>query len=599
MSIFSKWFGSKDKEEQREEIAEEEVCFRDAEQNEVLPDPKNLPEALRYVVNKWGLTYLQNRSLLNILNDFQVLKDMPAAKHIIQNMQANGYVEKISSITNWELESKSIASKYSNEFGAKEDIVLFLVQCIGYGLSLITDIPKYSEKPETPPNVFVEPQKQTSNLTPPKSSQQAAPQTTPKPATQQVPIRPYDPKLDLENYMYPTLNLLKDYISNDGLVSIKSVLNTFEFQSSQMELPCAIGKKENGEILLFDLSKAPHLMISGSSGMGVTVCYNTIITSLLFKKHPAEIKFVMIDPKKIEFSLYNPLKYHFLASLPDGDPVMTDMGRVSELILSISKEMDKRLNLFSDAGVRNIKDYNRKFCERKIIPVKGHGYLPYIVVLIDEYDIISATYGKVIETPLENISRNGRTVGIHMIISVQRAVGSVISAGIKTNIASRISFRVTSNNESRNILGIGGAEKLQKPGEMIYTNGVEICKARCAYIDGSEIDQINEFIEAQKSFNMTFELPDLNSQSYDDYLSDVDMKHLDPLFEDAASLIVMNQSGSTALIQRKFAIGYNRAGRLMDQIEKAGIVGPAKGSIPREVLIHDEYSLKKIIASLR
>ena len=365
-----------------------------------------------------------------------------------------------------------------------------------------------------------------------------------------------------------------------------------------MELPCAIGKKENGEILMFDLAEAPHLMVSGASGMGVSVFFNTIITSLLYKKHPAEMKLVLIDPKKIEFSLYNPLKYYFLAGLSDSDPIMSDMGRMSEVILSLLRLMENRLELFKDAGVRNIKDYNRKFCQRQLNPVKRHHYLPYIVVMIDEYDVISANYGKVIETPLENISRTGRTVGIHLIISVQRPVGTVISSGIKANISSRIAFRVTSVNESRNILGIGGAEKLQRPGEMIYTNGIDLVNSKCAFIDTEEIDRVNDYIGNQRGYNIVYELPpymvDVNTSTYD-----VDMAHLDPLFEDAARLVIFEQSCSTSMIQRKFAIGYNRADRLISQLEKAGVVGAALGAKPREVLIHDEYSLNNLLASLR
>lgn len=604
MSIFSKWFGSKEKEEQREEIAEEKVSFKEDSQDKVLPDPKNLAEALRYIVEKWGVDYLQNRCLLNILNDFQVLKDMPAAKHIILNMQANGYIEKISNISNWGLESKSISANYSNEFGAKEDIVSYLVQCLGYGLKLHNNKSKFEEIVEKTQNQFTDPttqpikfSPQNNNPMPVKKNPSLSLQSPSKP--QPIPQSPYDPKGDLEFYQYPTINLLDD-ISSNNIISIKSVLNSSDFQNSTMELPCAIGKKENGEILLLDLVEAPHLMVSGASGMGISVFFNTIIASLLFKKHPAELKFVMIDPKKIEFSLYNPLKYHFLAGLSDTDPVMTDMGRMSELVLSLYREMEKRLDLFKDAGVRSIKDYNRKFCERKLNPGKGHEYLPYLVVLIDEYDVISSYYGKVLESPLESISRTGRSVGMHLIISVQRPVGTVISAGIKANIVSRISFRVTSINESRNILSRGGAEKLQSPGDMIYTNGIDLFKSKCALIDLAEIGRINQFISSQQGFLTPYELanPDAGDSS-DSYLSDVDMAHLDPLFEDAARLVVINQSGSPSLIQRKFAIGFNRAGRLMDQLEKAGIVGAAMGSKPREVMIQDENSLKNLIASLK
>ena len=598
MSIFSKWFGSKDSEEQKKEIVEEMVSFKDPEPEKINSDPQNLPEAFRYVVNKWGADYLNERSLLNILNDFQVLKDIPAAKHILINMQANGYIEKIVQSTNWCLDSKSITVKFSNEFGSKEEIVAFLVQSIGYGLKLREDIPQYCEKEEVSRTQFTDPQSQTISFPPQQKNQQPTNNTPPKPTPSQAPIGPYNPKDDLPNYHYPTSDLLEDYISDPEIVSLKSIFESNEFQNTTMELPCAIGKKDNGEVLLFDLAEAPHLMVSGASGMGVSVFFNTIITSLLYKKHPAEMKLVLIDPKKIEFSLYNPLKYYFLAGLSDSDPIMSDMGRMSEVILSLLRLMENRLELFKDAGVRNIKDYNRKFCQRQLNPVKRHHYLPYIVVMIDEYDVISANYGKVIETPLENISRTGRTVGIHLIISVQRPVGTVISSGIKANISSRIAFRVTSVNESRNILGIGGAEKLQRPGEMIYTNGIDLVNSKCAFIDTEEIDRVNDYIGNQRGYNIVYELPpymvDVNTSTYD-----VDMAHLDPLFEDAARLVIFDQSCSTSMIQRKFAIGYNRADRLISQLEKAGVVGAALGAKPREVLIHDEYSLNNLLASLK
>ena len=594
MSIFSKWFCSRNNEEQKNVI--EEINKR--MHNEVIPDPQNLPEAFRYVVEKWGADCLLNRSLLNILNDFQVLKEIPAAKHILLNMQANGYIEKIGKSSNWSLDSKSIAAKFSNEFGAKEEIVVFLVRSIGYGLKLSEEIPQYCEKNEVSQTQYTDPQSHPIKFPPQQNHRQPANNTPPNPLPSPAPIGPYNPKDDLPNYQYPTLDLLEDYVSNPEIISLKSVFESKEFQNTTMELPCAIGKKKNGEILMFDLAEAPHLMVSGASGMGVSVFFNTIITSLLYKKHPAEMKLVLIDPKKIEFSLYNPLKYYFLAGLANCDPVISNMGRMSEVILSILRLMENRLELFKEAGVRNIKDYNRKFCSRKLNPVKRHHYMPYMVVMIDEYDVISNNYGKVIETPLENISRTGRTVGIHLMISVQRPVGTVISSGIKANISSRIAFRVTSVNESRNILGIGGAEKLQRPGELIYTNGIDLFKSKCAFIDTEETDRINDFIRNQQGYNMVYELPTYIYEE-DSWTDDVDMAHLDPLFEDAARLIVINQSGSTALIQRKFAIGYNRASRLMNQLEKAGVVGAAFGSKPREVMIQDEISLNNLLNSLK
>lgn len=543
-------------------------------------NPETLPEAIRYVVDKWGKDYLLDCGFINILNDFKVLKDIPAAKHIITNMQANGYMEKITLIQNWELESKSISIKYADEFGAREDIVGYIVKCIGYGLKFSDEKPVYIE-----PSTSIE-----------APANNAPSQNKPQPQQPQ-PLGPYDPKLDLENYQYPPLDLLDDNVGAD-IVSIKSVLQSVEFQNTSMELPCAIGKKEDGSLLMFDLAEAPHLMISGASGMGVSVCFNTMITSLLYIKHPAEMKFVMIDPKKIEFSPYSPLEKYFLAALLDKEVVVTDMGEAYSTLCSVDKLLNNRLELFKEAGVRDIKSYNRRFCERKIAPTNGHGFMPYILVVIDEYDEMIRLCGKGVEIFLDSISRMGRTTGIHLIISVQRPVANVISAGIKSNIPTRISFRVTSANDSRNILGISGAEKLQRSGEMIYTNGVEVHKSKCAYTDFQEVERINEFISNQQGYSEAYELPKLDVFNYDDYFNNVDMQHLDPLFEDAARLIVREQSGSTSLVQRKFAIGYNRVGRLMDQLEKAGVVGAAMGSKPREVMIQDEWSLNNLLNSL-
>lgn len=538
--------------------------------------PHSLPEAIRYVVDKWGKDYLMNRGFINVLNDFKVLKDIPAAKHIITNMQTNGYIEKISLVKNWELESKSITIKYADEFGAKEDIVDYIVNCIGYGVQFSKEIPVYVE-----------------SSTPIEAPNKSAP--TPQQIQPQQSLDNYVPQNDLPYYSYPTLSLLDD--NNSGTVAIKSVLQSPEYQNTSIELPCAIGNKEDGSLLMFDLSETPHLMISGASGMGVSVCFNTIITSLLYKKHPAEMKFILIDPKKVEFSLYSPLKNYFLAALPGNEAVITDMGEAYRTLRSVEKLINVRLDLFKEAAVRDIKSYNRKFCERKIVPINGHVFMPYFVVLIDEYDELIRTSGKGIEIFLESIARMGRATGIHLVLSVQRPVATVISAGIKANIPSRISFRVTSANDSRNILGISGAEKLQRPGDMIYTNGIDVFKARCAYTDIQEVERVNDFISNQRAYNETYKLPD--PDLIEDPLQGIDMHNLDPLFEDAARLIVRFQSGSTSLVQRKFAIGYNRASRIFDQLEKAGVIGKAKGSAPRDVIIKDESSLNILLNKLR
>lgn len=601
MNLFSRWFGSKKIGDKSEEIVDETIIFDDPKPNDVNPDPQNLPEAIRYVVDKWGADFLQNRSLLNVLNDFQVLKDIPAAKHILLNMQSNGYIEKIALSTNWSLDARAIATRYSTEFGAKEDIVKYLVDCIGYGLKYSTEEPRFCKEEEAPLPQFTYPasqevkpipqqnKHQTNNITPP----QPAPQ---KQSSQPVPIGPYDPKHYLENYHYPSLDLLADYDPNDAIISLKGILSSKDYQSTPMQLPCAIGKKDNGEILMFDLADNPHIMVSGSSGMGVSIFFNTLITSLLYKKHPAEVKFVMIDPKKIEFSLYQPLEKHFLASIPNNEPIITDILNVTDTFLALSKEIDSRQELLRKASVRSIKDYNKKFCDRKLNTNEGHRYLSYIILLVDEYDELVRSCGRSMESSLEKITKMGRATGICVILSILRPVGTVISSAIKTNMLGRISFRVSSANDSRNILGHTGAEKLQRPGDLIYSDGINIVNGRCAYMELSEVERINDYIKNQQGYISSYDLPDPNKEEYEE--PDIDMQHLDPLFEDAARLVVLSQSGSTSLVQRKFAIGYNRAGRLMNQLEKAGVVGAAMGSKPREVMIQDEMSLNNLLASL-
>ena len=494
-------------------------------------------------------------------------------------------------------------------------------------------------------------------------------------------LEPYDPKRDLENYHYPTLDLLKKY-DNDGkpfidmaeqtanknrivevlrtfgveissikatvgptitlyeitlapgvriskvrsleddialslsalgiriiapipgkgtigievpnakpsIVSMESILNSKKFQESQMELPCAVGKTITNEVFMFDLAKAPHLLVAGATGQGKSVGLNAIVTSLLYKKHPAELKIVLVDPKKVEFSIYNPLINHFLAKVPDddADPIITDVTKVVRTLNSLCKLMDTRYDLLKEVGARNIKEYNKKFIDRKIPPRGGHGYMPYIVVIIDEFGDLIMTAGK--------------EIGIHMVIATQRPTTTIITGNIKANFPARIAFKVSAGIDSKTILDRTGAQQLIGKGDMLYLGGAEPIRVQCAFVDTPEVERINEFIAAQQSYNMPFELPEPDtpeSDMGDSGSADVDMQHLDPLFEDAARLIVLNQSGSTSLIQRKFAIGYNRAGRLMDQLEKAGVVGAAMGSKPREVMIQDEMSLNNLLNSLR
>ena len=508
-------------------------------------------------------------------------------------------------------------------------------------------------------------------------------------------LEPYDPKRDLENYHYPTLDLLKKY-DNDGkpyidmaeqtanknrivevlrtfgveistikatvgptitlyeitlapgvriskirsleddialslsalgiriiapipgkgtigievpnakpsVVSMESILNSKKFQETTMELPCAMGKTITNEVFMFDLTKAPHLLVAGATGQGKSVGLNAILTSLLYKKHPAELKIVLVDPKMVEFSIYKTIERHFLAALPEeiDNPIITDTTKVVRTLNSLCVEMDARYELLMLAGERNIKDYNKKFKERKLNPEKGHRFMPYIVVVIDEYGDLIMTAGKEIELPIARIAQKARAVGIHMIIATQRPTTNIITGTIKANFPARIAFKVSQGIDSKTILDRMGAQQLIGRGDMLYLQGNDPVRVQCAFVDTPEVVDINNYIAAQQGYSEPYELPEPKMDDSDMGSSesrDVDMTHLDPMFEDAARLIVMSQSGSTSLIQRKFAIGYNRAGRLMDQLEKAGIVGPAYGSKPREVLIQDEVTLNNLISNLK
>ena len=507
-------------------------------------------------------------------------------------------------------------------------------------------------------------------------------------------LAPYDPKRDLENYHYPTLDLLKKY-ENDGkpyidmaeqtanknrivevlrnfgveissikatvgptitlyeitpaqgvriskirnleddialslsalgiriiapipgkgtigievpnakpnIVSMESILNSKKFQETSMELPCAMGKTITNEVFMFDLAKIPHLLVAGATGQGKSVGLNAIITSMLYKKHPAELKIVLIDPKKVEFSIYSPIANHFLAKVPDenAEPIITDVSKVVRTLNSLCKEMDTRYDLLKQAGSRNIREYNKKFTARQLNPEKGHKFMPYIVVVIDEFGDLIMTAGKEIELPIARIAQLARAVGIHMVIATQRPTTSIITGNIKANFPGRIAFKVSQMIDSKTILDRPGANQLIGRGDMLFLNGNEPVRVQCAFVDTPEVERINQYIAQQQGYPTPFELPEPDTGEDDGIsgVSDVDLQHLDPLFEDAARLIVLNQSGSTSLIQRKFSIGYNRAGRLMDQMEKAGVVGAAMGSKPREVLIQDESSLDNLLSGLR
>lgn len=388
------------------------------------------------------------------------------------------------------------------------------------------------------------------------------------------------------------------------MVSMESILNSRKFQETDYELPMALGKTITNEVFIADLTKMPHLLVAGATGQGKSVGLNVIITSLLYKKHPAELKLVMIDPKKVEFSLYAPIVNHFLAQVEGNEdveePIITDVNKVIQTLKSLCIEMDQRYDLLKKAHARNVKEYNEKFRERQLNPQNGHRFMPYIVVVIDEYGDLIMTAGKEIELPIARIAQLARAVGIHMIIATQRPTANIITGTIKANFPARMAFKVTTGVDSKTILDRTGANQLVGKGDMLLMTGSEPVRIQCAFIDTNELEDIVHHIAKQQSYTSPYLLPEVPLEGEDDSsLGDVDMTHLDPMFEDAARMIVSEQNGSTSMIQRKFAIGYNRAGRLMDQLEKAGIVGPAKGSKPREVLCVSEEQLMMIMDNLR
>lgn len=387
------------------------------------------------------------------------------------------------------------------------------------------------------------------------------------------------------------------------IVSMKSVMASVDFQECRYELPVAMGKTITDHVYMFDLTKTPHLLVAGATGQGKSVGLNAIITSLLYKKHPAELKFVMVDPKMVEFSIYSKLERHYLAKLPNAEnPIVTEPLDAVATLNSLVIEMENRYKLLVAANTRNIKEYNSKFISRHLNPNKGHRFLPYIVVIVDEFADLIATSGREIELPISRIAAKARAVGIHMILATQRPDTKVITGTIKGNFPSRIAFKVASMVDSRTILDAPGANRLIGRGDMLISvAGSDTTRVQCAFVDTPEVEEIVDYIGAQTGFETAYLLPDYEPESGDGSRNGggVDLSDRDPLFEEAARLIVIQQQGSTSLIQRKFSIGYNRAGRLMDQLEAAGVVGPFEGSKARQVLIPDEYSLEQLLNSLK
>lgn len=393
--------------------------------------------------------------------------------------------------------------------------------------------------------------------------------------------------------------------AKQNIVSMESILNSKKFQETKMELPIALGKTITNEVFMADLAKIPHLLVAGATGQGKSVGLNAIITSLLYKKHPNELKLVLIDPKKVEFSIYSPIVNHFMAQIPDEtgneEAIITDVTKVIRTLNSLCKLMDHRYDMLRKAGTRNIKEYNKKYVNHNLRLTDGHEFMPYIVVVIDEFGDLIMTAGKEIELPIARIAQLARAVGIHMVIATQRPTTRIITGNIKANFPGRIAFRVMARIDSQTILDQTGANQLIGKGDMLYSNGGEPTRVQCAFVDTPEVEAINDYIARQPGPLSPYELPEPSNEeeTTGGMGSDMDTHNLDPLFEEAAHAVVLSQQGSTSMIQRKFSIGYNRAGRLMDQLEKSGIVGAAQGSKPREVLITDINSLTTLLKSLR
>jgi S-DNA-T family DNA segregation ATPase FtsK/SpoIIIE len=380
---------------------------------------------------------------------------------------------------------------------------------------------------------------------------------------------------------------------------MRSLIASKRFQESDYDLAIALGKTISNETYVFDLAKMPHLLVAGATGQGKSVGLNAIIASLLYKKHPSQLKFVLIDPKKVELTLYARIEKHYLAKIPDSEEaIITDTQKVIYTLNSLTIEMDQRYDLLKKAQVRNIKEYNRKFIKRKLNPENGHRFMPYIVVIIDEFADLIMTAGREVETPLARLAQLARAIGIHLVIATQRPTTNIITGVIKANFPARIAFRVTSMIDSRTILDTPGANQLIGRGDLLFAPGSDLTRLQCAFIDIPELERITNFIGDQRSYPTAYFLPEYIDENSGDSILDIDLSKRDSLFNDAARLVVAHQQGSTSLIQRKFSIGYNRAGRIVDQLEAAGIVGSFEGSKARQVMFPDEYSLEQFLKSL-
>jgi S-DNA-T family DNA segregation ATPase FtsK/SpoIIIE len=387
--------------------------------------------------------------------------------------------------------------------------------------------------------------------------------------------------------------------SRPDVVSMRSLIASDKFQNADMELPLVLGKTISNDIFVTDLTKMPHLLMAGATGQGKSVGLNAILVSLLYRKHPSQVKFVLVDPKKVELTLFNKIERHFLAKLPDeAEAIITDTSKAVKTLNSLCVEMDERYGLLKTAECRTIKEYNAKFISRKLNPNNGHRFLPYIVLVVDEFADLIMTAGREVETPIARLAQLARAIGIHLIIATQRPSVNIITGTIKANFPARIAFRVTSKIDSRTILDAGGADQLIGRGDMLLSTGNDLIRLQCGFVDTPEVQAITEFIGSQQGYAHAFHLPEVADENSME-IGNFDNSERDSLFEEAAKVIVLSQQGSASLLQRKLKLGYNRAGRLIDQLEAAGVIGPFEGSKARKVLIPDEIALEQFLKTLR
>ena len=686
MNIFSKLFGSKKIEEEvlvdLQESPSQKSTKYSAPDTEIVKFeeiPSDLPEALRYIVDKLGKDQLLSRGFINILNDFHILKDIPAAKNVLVSMLTDGYIQKYIAATNWKIDSPSYTLQFTKNYGTKNELVSYIVESFGYGLSYINTKPVFIETSNSMPNQYKDA----------RIDERPVQHKPREMKAENVILESYDPKRELSDYHFPSsylldgngkpfvdiqavtdlkqrvvdilinsfdfqissikltqgpsvnffeivpangmrLNMLKDAedeftmllsprgvriqlpipgTGNIGLeiprtdpqrLTFEEVVDTKAYQESVMDLPCAIGKTMNGKVLMFDLAQLPHLLIGGATGQGKSICIHSILLSLLYKKHPAEVKFVLVDFKKIELGCYEALSKHFLAAYWENadNPIISNVTQADETFAALKSEFSERYELLAKSGTRNIKDYNRKFMSLRLNPNQGHKFMPYIVIFIDEYCDLIYSDRRFLEPIITEIAKKGRAVGIHLVLATNRPTADIVDNAIKTELGGKIAFKVSTAIDSRLILNTGGAEKLIGEGDMLFIDKRNLLeRAQCTLPSFDDIDRVCNFISKQQGYSGPYEIY-FKDESEEVSDNSVDLMHLDPMFEDAARLVVIEQLGSTSLVQRKFAIGYNRAGRLLDQLEKAGIVGQAHGSKPREVFVKDEYSLNRILQQI-